>query len=667
LVSTDVDKLIRTVAEKKRVGLYELQQICRIDKKNMDKWIRVLEDEGYITIEYGIRGTYVIWSGRGGIHEAMPQQQAVNRPEAVVYAQEAQKRPQMPEEDNEPEELLSKYLERKRTQAKGEDTPDSIKSSILSSMKDEKRSERKSELDGKAAETGKNISDDVAEAFAKNNLRSAKRQGNEISNTSLGAIPTDVYETVSASSATDSSTSGPGTDPESSGSHQGRSAGKEEAKTVFSTKNLAIELPSRQRQVVSTENREMVNAYMDEINREKGEIEQLKKEKETLYREKLLPIESKMESDIVAFTERIMDKHAKITQLQEKVLEFPQKVGELERAHAEVSKVMEEGKSTLERTSKKLDEVMNELRFSKGEVEDKISEIRSTIESETKRIDDIDRVRSAADERLDKLNGAISLVKSQMDELHSTMEELEADWSLVAKTKTELSGMVLSVKGTISDHNEELQSLESELEELSKVEGWFGEYIDDYEKKIADLEQYVVRSDEDLTELQESAESAYMKNYLKELESITDNYQKELDGALDEEKDIESKISSSKEKVSTLIRESHDMMRNMREGTPVTKDFDTLRKSLKERAAAMKGTLAEKAKERDKLKEDSGKARKTRGFKGKESAKAAAKPAAKPAAKSAPKSVVKSVAKTISKSVPKSAGSKKSAKKGKRR
>src|SRR3989338_3542662 len=63
LISTDVDKLIRTISTKKRVNIYELEKETGIHKKTIDKWIHVLEDEGYIRIEYKFTNTYVVWLG----------------------------------------------------------------------------------------------------------------------------------------------------------------------------------------------------------------------------------------------------------------------------------------------------------------------------------------------------------------------------------------------------------------------------------------------------------------------------------------------------------------------------------------------------------------------------------------------------------------------------
>ncbi|MFA6531091.1 MAG: hypothetical protein WCT31_05130, partial [Candidatus Micrarchaeia archaeon] len=62
LISTDVDKLIKAISSKKSVELGELVRETGIGRKNVDKWIHVLEEEGYVHIDYKFTQTYVSWA-----------------------------------------------------------------------------------------------------------------------------------------------------------------------------------------------------------------------------------------------------------------------------------------------------------------------------------------------------------------------------------------------------------------------------------------------------------------------------------------------------------------------------------------------------------------------------------------------------------------------------
>ena len=63
LISTDVDRLIRIISNKRIMDISELQKSTGIERKTIDKWLKVLEDEGYVRMDYRITNTHIIWSG----------------------------------------------------------------------------------------------------------------------------------------------------------------------------------------------------------------------------------------------------------------------------------------------------------------------------------------------------------------------------------------------------------------------------------------------------------------------------------------------------------------------------------------------------------------------------------------------------------------------------
>ena len=63
LISTDIDRLIRFISEKQKTTMKEVQQNTGVDKKIIEKWIKILEDEGYIDIDYRFTNTFFVWKG----------------------------------------------------------------------------------------------------------------------------------------------------------------------------------------------------------------------------------------------------------------------------------------------------------------------------------------------------------------------------------------------------------------------------------------------------------------------------------------------------------------------------------------------------------------------------------------------------------------------------
>lgn len=609
LISTDVDSLIRTIAERKRVPLNDLRQICKIDKKTMDKWIAVLEDEGYITVEYGLRGTNVLWRdmqapAQNEYRAAAPSDYAPEPPtppappEAApaeeIPAKVASEEPSRPPEDGgnpefsheapldeepEPEDLLSAYLSKKK---EGGADIDSIKSSILTSLEDDKSESQEEPVFAEPDEPD-------------------------------GETPND--------SEADS-----GPEPEEAVSEP------EEAppRSVFPKE--IIRPVERER---AADVRELMDSYMKEINEEKSRIESLKKEREALYREKFVTMEGKMQADIVVLTEKIIEKESRIAQLKERVLELPDKVGELGRLQEQMDALRKEGRDALQRMRAKADGFLVGVGESRSEIEEKIAEVDSILSEQEGRVQGLEKLSASLDARSGKLRAALEEARAQLEEVSGAMASLADDLAQVDGMKAEIESMTDSIRQTVSTHGEELQSLEQELEGIERVEHWVQEYVRDYEQKVEDIEGYVDKSGEELDELREAAESLYMRKYLGELESITESYSNELHDAVSREKGIEMKIAESRTRITDLVTESQEMIKKLRSDAPETtgKDFGVLVAKVKARTTRAKNILAEKQQERQKLADDSRKTRKTASLPGRPKAQAKKKAVAKAAKK----------------------------------
>lgn len=561
LISTDVDSLIRVIADKGIISLNELRITSKIDKKTLDKWITVLEDEGYIKVEYGLRGTNIRWVGEVEVpakaaeqapaaHEPVsaeeevegepeitpePQQETFTISETEEEKNEAFSAEMPIEEEPEPEELLSQYLARKQ------------------------------------AGSGKNLKSSIL-----TNLEEGKKE--KISPPSDEPVP-EIRETEESEEA-----------PEA----QAR--------------------PAVMQRVPASDVRELVSSYMKEINKEKSEIESLKTERETLYRDKFASMEGKLQADIVVLTEKVLEKQEKIAQLKERVLELPDKVDQLSKLQDQMESLKSESRDALSRTRAKADQFIVGVRESKEAVETKIEGVESEIDRQNDKLAELEKLSTSLDLRSGKVKGALDSAKVQVEEITSAMNSLITDLEKVHEMKGEIDSMTDSVKEIVAAHGTELESLDQELDGIAKVENWIQDYIRDYEDKIESIEQYVGKSEDELADLKEAAESLYMKKFLGELEDVADGYDTELHDAIAQDTDIEGKIAASKTRITDLVKESQQMIRKLKQETTDAneKDFGILVARVKARTERAKRTVQEKESQRLKIREESAKTRKTK-------------------------------------------------------
>ncbi len=598
LISTDVDSLIRTIAERKRVALNDLRQNSKIDKKTMDKWIAVLEDEGYITIEYGIRGTFINWREI----EEVPREEKTYRTEGskdsqihpeqaeAVFAEVSKQAPEIPEPpaaeeaqegetfeaevpvepEPEPEELLTQYLAKRRSRQA--DTSESIKSNILT------RLGSKEEVPPRQVGGDEPAPEEPPEPEAAPTKELTQEKPLE------------------------------------------EAADEEPVEAPEETVERAEEKPAPARPVLrgaekvpSADVRELMNSYVSEINKEKAKIEALRKDRDTLYREKFATMEGKMQADIVVLTEKILEKQTKIAELKEHVLELPDKVEELTKLQEQMEGLRKESHEALRRTKEKADVFIGNVGKSKTEVQGRIADIDTLIEAQSSRLRELEKVGVSLDQRSEKIKGALESAKAEVESLTSSISAMGSDLEEAEKAREEIVSLTEEVKGTVSGHGSELESLEQELEGISRVEQWVQEYVHDYEKKIDDIEQYVEKSDEELAELKEEAESLYMKKYLGELEDITEAYEGELVDAATKEQEIERKISESKGRITELVGESQEMIKKLKGEIAENpqKDYGILVARVKAKTSRTKNALQDKESERARIIEEAKKTRKS--------------------------------------------------------
>jgi len=570
LISTDVDRLINAISEKRRLHTRELEKIVDIDGRTMDRWLRVLEDEGYVSLEYGLGGTTVIWIGNNA-EEEYTEVKNLSNP------------------DETPAEALSEVQDDEIPQTSDNEIPQTsdnetdIKSNILNGLESENPA----------------VSEDHSE--------------NEFSKKEPLVVSADSVVSDEKSSSDEALTSVPETeatepqetaDSSESFSVKSDSSGVSSADSYRETASKVQSEPVTKMSSFAANTKDLLNSYMEQIAFEKAEFQKLKQEKDRLYRERYLSLESQAEADFVSITERILAKEGQILSLKEKILELPDRIENVTRIQEIVEKMKTEGQDILARAKEDAESVLGELKQSEAELRERIESSKNAFDEGKSRISELEKVSASLDSNIHTLRDSLENTQSQLREIDTTMKKLLGDLSEVADMKAEIADMTSTVKQSVDGKESELLGLEKQLDKISQVESWINEYLSDYENKMEDLSKYVQASDKDLVSLRKSAEAEYMKKYLHELETMTSNYELGLADAAEKETHIESRMEESKKRLDELLSESRNLISKLRNDTSKVEDFTILSKRLSMKKAEVRSVIEEKGMERDKLKED---------------------------------------------------------------
>ncbi len=640
LISTDVDKLIRTVADRRKVSLAELRELCKIDKKTLDKWITVLEDTGYITVKYALGNTFIIWSGSADVaaptnltstttqttppsaeittvdsDTVVDSSTMATTPDSELLelikedvkedAQNVQKK----EIQDAP--LLSEAIETEiHTTGTDEETAiDSLKYGILTKLKESEDEDTKNELMLEAAKDNEAAKDQTKpEATFVIMTDETKMVAEEKKTHEMKTEETVIEENVAEQTA----------DEETAAEEPGVEDSKP-APVAISASESGVRNPESETQLetnssvplASEDTKKSINEYIEAIKEEKANLAKLEAEKGRIYAERIATIEGKMDSDIGALTQTILEKEQKLLDLKDGFLEMPDKIEDIEKIQAQLERIRSEGKVSLEVTRKKSEQLLGQINDTRADVRGKIDRLDSLIRDEDSKIGQLERLDASLQAKVEKLTSAIADAKVQMDDLNSVMSELSDDLNQTRNMKAKVKDISGELKETVAEQGSELHSLEKELSGISNVERLVNDYLSQYEKKLEDIEAYVAKSDDEIAGLRASAESTYLKRYLSELESTADAYEGELEGALSDEQDIEAKIVETKTKISAMIRQSRTLIKRLH-GESSAVDYETARASARARSAKLRESIAEKASQRVKILEESKATRKTK-------------------------------------------------------
>jgi hypothetical protein len=359
LIITEVDRLITTISEAKRITLEELQQVCKIDKKSTDKWVRVLEDEGYVNIEYKLGATYIVWKS----NETEENTSIVSEKESEEVREIEEKVdsvvveiPKQEEADqSNGEETLAQPIEEEVALTKIDTKEDDYK--VKTSFEEKENEEKVVEKPQKTEEIAQKIV----------------------------------------------------------------------AKEVADVEEEEIKSPT-----LENEARDTIAHFIKEINQEKELISKYKLEKQALHQEKIINLERKVESDLGAITELILEKQGRIAKIKESIAKVPNKIDQIQEVHEQIIKAKEESQKALNRLKNQNDIILDEIEENKNEMEAKLNEIEAKAED--------------ARERLSKINGADRETLLSINALEERAAEIEKITKRLSDNLSEIKEEVQKAK-----------------------------------------------------------------------------------------------------------------------------------------------------------------------------------------------------------------------------
>ncbi len=545
LIVTDIDRLMHLVATQRRVELGKLAKELKMNSKEVEKWLHILEDEGLIKIEHSLTKVYAVWAG-----EAVPK----------------------------PKEEKRKEAPREHKEAKAERTPPAM---IIEEKEEEEEkfrpftTEELAPLEEEYIEVSRRAAEEEMPRRHEEDERQLKRLQFR------------------------------GKPEKEEKKHVHKEEKKPEPKKAEGHEAPRMELKKSEflelRPVEAESLKGRLDEYLELIRNSKKELKELESEKERMYREGYLPLEKEFEAGLENIQFAILEKEKKIMEAKEKAAGLPGQVEELEMLQKTVRQVEEKARSILSKTRGQLDDRVDTIQEVAEELDEQISKGEEEAMRERAKMFELKELLGSIQSNEETIRNAVQENERQMEEAKRKMSDLEDALGEVVDARTLLAERIDTIQNGLERKVRTLEDLRKDLEEIEKVESWFREYSRDYTKKITDLESYVAGNQQEISKLMEAAELEYVKKYLDELSKSEEKYRDKLRGLELQDADLEERISEAKSRIKQLLSESTQLMEASRRKAG-SSSFDTsaAKKKVEQKAAV----IEEKAKERKGLFDD---------------------------------------------------------------
>ncbi len=588
LIATDIDKLIDILSTKKDVEVGNLSKELKMNRKEVEKWLHVLEEEGVVDLVNRMGSLYAIWVMDGAQEEPAPQRKkkATPPPKPKIEIQ------QMEIEDVPPAGIeLASQIGAMRSVAPPL-PPNGRKKSLFSDIFPRRKAKKK--VSAKPSSPRLNFEDgpvSMEKTMKSSPIR--KMETPEISRESLEMELSEDFEEEPALPAMQNRR------PKTSEPQFPRTAIRPEPEMRMKKKlekSEFLTLPRRQ----TGKLRERLEDYLQLIREGKGELRSLESEKEKIHREGFLSLEKDFEANLDSLEYALLEKEKRILEAKERFSSLPEKIGSLHDIHESISGFDTDARELLSKTKKDLDSSWGRLQEVSDELSEEISKGEDEALHDRGRMMQLRDMLASISHAEAQLKETLATSKGMLEEMEDKVRTVEESLEELADSRTVLNERIERIHSGLEDKMRGLDELRTEMEKIGKVESWFREYSEDYESKMDELQSYVAESEEELAHIKKAAELEYVKRYLNELDNSEEKYRENL-GALEmEEASMDEKISEVRARIKQLMRESSELMSKYRQMTQEGAEFEEMVATAKSKSRTQRGILEEKASQRTK-------------------------------------------------------------------
>ncbi len=543
-ISTDIDKIISILKNRKKISLNDLAKESNTSASLLEKWLPILEEEGLIDISYHLTRVYITWADESEKVQSSYRQTESELPVDISpdqYTYPVHRDIELPDDEETEEQTELRKMpssaslkkDTKLGKISEEKLEDKVPTeySYKSDQEDAWARSRESQKETKEPldkfELPKEIKKELeipkgqitTRSDAIKRLHPDIRLPNEVSEISIDRKP------------------------------------KKEIKTTPLVFNV-----DEPRKTKLDARAQKIKTYMEDINKARDELEKLKAEKRKVFRETYEPIEKKFAAELETISDKISEKEEKILQLQQKVLLFPGVIEEVDRQQLKLKEIEEEARKTFDDASIAINESLGDLSELETQAMEQMKIARESINLGVDESEEINSVLTRIGDLELEVREKLNTAKKRLEEEQNRINSLEVSLQKLENIRTNAAHKVEDIVGSVESQKNRIMDLQKEITKIGEIQTWVSKHKEEYGHLIDEFGEQIKENEVEYNKLREAIETNFVRRYVEDLDDVSKGYEFELSKAKEAEENIDEKIEVTKQRISELLRKSREIV-----------------------------------------------------------------------------------------------------------
>ncbi|MEM3364383.1 MAG: hypothetical protein QXS93_02640 [Candidatus Micrarchaeia archaeon] len=532
-VSTDVDRILEYVKSRNKAELIEVARALGMRAMEVDKWAKILEKQGLISIQYDITKMYLVWKSQPEEQESIDK---YIHEVGLAHNREKERDPPAPKP------LNANDIHSKPILAQPSPKHSSGNSPAVTPKKTLKKDSgflhggafnlfilgRKADVavqkDSQEPSTSlkQATKEYVKEKPAEKVLKNDSGQTREQAHTKTGQI----HETSQA------------------------------LQTSKSTARFLLPFLSRNTSERQKEDSVPLKHRIDAVNEAISEIADIKAEREKLYAQEYLPLIARLDAQVSQLNSKISESEFSLSSIKGRIASLPDAVASIDselRKSAEEARRIE--KEYLDKSSS-ISKMQADLSKLREEIQADLSKSKSALKYSMDMLASLDAQMSKASSVHQQALARIKEAKQKIEDEQEVIEKMAAlvDGSQIQAE--ELQAQISDIKKKVERANEDIKSLELASQKIQEIEQKLSTLKSAYDMKVGELKRHVSMQESEIKSIRAVLEKAYISKYLEELRKISAEQEKSALEVMRRDQELEDRLNAARERLQKLLKES---------------------------------------------------------------------------------------------------------------